>query len=34
MSEEQLRALVKNAKIQFDFVFVASCESEFAGRVF
>jgi len=34
MSEEQLRTLVKNAKVQFDFVFVASCESEFAGRIF
>jgi len=34
MTEQQLTKLIKNTNVQFDFVFVASCNSEFAGRIF
>ncbi len=34
VSEEQLKKILESSKAELDFVFVASCYSEFAGKIF
>lgn len=34
LSEEQLGSIIKASKAELEFVFVASCYSEFAGKIF